>query len=174
MIRISCLKNLCFITLLISLTSCGFSLRGSDILPANFSSLQLNSQQSNSEFTRLLRRRLTSAEVEIFEQVSEELSSDVPVLFITNEQVVARPVSTNPRARAAQIELRLSVDIALSQSEFVLIEPETLFVERTYFEDIENISGNQEEVEIISAEMRRNLLNQLMRRLYAANISASL
>jgi outer membrane lipopolysaccharide assembly protein LptE/RlpB len=47
------------------------------------------------------------------------------------------------------------------------LEPETLFVERTYFQDVENISGNQEEAEIISAEMRRELINQMMRRLAA-------
>ena len=45
--------------------------------------------------------------------------------------------------------------------------PETLFVERMYFEDIENISGNQQEIELIRAEMRRELVNQLMRRLEA-------
>ena len=57
--------------------------------------------------------------------------------------------------------------MALMLGERALIAPETLFVERTYFQDIENISGNQEEAEIISAEMRRELIDQLMRRLAA-------
>ena len=79
----------------------------------------------------------------------------------------SRPVTVNPRARAAQYELRLSINIALAQADAMLIDTETLFVERSYFEDIENISGNQEEIELITAEMRRELVNQLMRRLEA-------
>jgi outer membrane lipopolysaccharide assembly protein LptE/RlpB len=73
----------------------------------------------------------------------------------------------NPRARAAQYEMRLSINIALGNAERYLISPETLMVERIYFEDIANIAGTQEEVEIITAEMRRELVNQLMRRLEA-------
>jgi outer membrane lipopolysaccharide assembly protein LptE/RlpB len=98
-----------------------------------------------------------------------EEDSNVVLLGIANESLVSRPVTINPRARAAQIELRLSVDMALLLDEQTLLEPETLFVERTYFQDVENISGNQEEAEIISAEMRRELINQMMRRLAAVN-----
>ena len=64
----------------------------------------------------------------------------------------------------------MSITIALGQSTGYIIEPESLVVQRIYFEDIENISGNREEVEIISAEMRRELVNQLMRRLEAVEI----
>ena len=63
--------------------------------------------------------------------------------------------------------MRLSITIVLGQSNQLLIEPETLFIDRTYFEDIENIAGNREEVEIIAQEMRRELVNQVMRRLEA-------
>lgn len=99
-----------------------------------------------------------------------ESESNIALLLITNEQVVSRPVTVNARARAAQYELRMSITIALGQSTGYVIEPEALVVQRIYFEDIENISGNREEVEIISAEMRRELVNQLMRRLEAVEI----
>ena len=89
------------------------------------------------------------------------------MLAVSDEQVSARPVTVNSRARAAQYEMRLSITIVLGQSNQLLIEPETLFIDRTYFEDIENIAGNREEVEIIAQEMRRELVNQVMRRLEA-------
>lgn len=155
------------ITLLFVLSSCGFSLRGTDVLSSNFSDMQFFSDQPSSQFSRLLRRNLENADVELSIVGLDEAAADIPLLGIANEQLVTRPVTINPRARAAQIELRLSVDIGLMLGEQVLIAPETLFVERTYFQDIENISGNQEEAEIISAEMRRELINQLMRRLAA-------
>lgn len=151
------------------LSACGFSLRGSDILSSKFDTLQLNAQQPNSEFSRLLRRSLEVADVNVEAVLPENLNSELPVLAIGDERVVSRPITVNPRARAAQYELRLSINVALGRADEYLIDPETLFVERIYFEDIENISGNQEEIELITAEMRRELVNQLMRRLEAVD-----
>jgi len=162
-------KKTVLAALLLTLTSCGFSLRGSDAVSSNFAELQFYSEQANSELTRLLRSSLDGAGVGITVVRPEQAVSNIALLGIVNERLSSRPVTINPRARAAQIELRLSVDMALTQDEQTLIAPETLFVERTYFQDVENISGNQEEAEIISAEMRRELVNQLMRRLAAAD-----
>ncbi len=176
MVRISILKRLLTVGLILLSSGCGFSLRGSEVLSVKIPSIQLNSQQSNSEFTQLLRRSLLASAVEIysdsdiFSSHRKDFNADLPLLSIANEQVVARPVTINPRARAAQVEMRLSIDIALTLADQFLVEPETLFVERTYFEDIENIIGNQGEIEIISAEMRRELANQLMRRLATVEI----
>lgn len=156
-------------TLFLVLSNCGYSLRGSEVFSTNFSELQFYSEQPNSELARLLGRSLDSAEVNITLVNLGEAGSNIPLLGIANENLVSRPVTINPRARAAQVELRLSVDMGLLLGKQTLLEPETLFVERTYFQDVENISGNQEEVEIISAEMRRELINQMMRRLAAIN-----
>lgn len=163
------LRTLVLTTLLLALSNCGFSLRGSDVLIANFSELQFYSEQPNSELARLLRRSLDGAEVAVTLVSLDEAAPNIALLGITNEQLISRPVTINPRARAAQIELRLSVDMGVMLDEQALVAPETLFVERTYFQDVENISGNQEEAEIISAEMRRELINQMMRRLAAVN-----
>ena len=147
------------------LNSCGFSLRGSDVLSSKFQVIQLDIEQPNSEFSRLLRRSLEVADVTI--EALRLTDSDAPVLVVSNEQRVSRPITVNPRARAAQYEIRLSINIALGSSDKTLISPQTLIVERIYFEDIANIAGTQEEIEIITAEMRRELVNQLMRRLEA-------
>ncbi|MBT3531867.1 MAG: hypothetical protein HOF74_03795 [Gammaproteobacteria bacterium] len=155
--------------LLLAVSACGFSLRSSDSLSANFSSIQLSTQQPNSELSRLIRRSLESSGVAV--EISEFNGSNQELLSLTlgNEQLTSRPITVNPRARAAQHELRLELEVALSLSEQYLISPETLFVERAYFEDIENLNGNQEEIEIITSEMRRELGNQLIRRLSAVS-----
>ena len=154
---------------MLALSSCGYSLRGSYSLTANIQSIQLNVEESNSEFSRLLQRSLESAGVSV-NLVESEFSESSTVLMVSNEQVVSRPVSINARSRAAQYELRMSITIAIGNSAGYLIEPESLIVQRIYFEDIENISGNREEVEIISTEMRRELVLQLMRRLESLEI----
>lgn len=157
----------------LSLSACGFALRGNENIATELTSLQLNLEQPSSDFSRLLRSSLESAGVSIklIDSIgTAESQSDTALLVVTNEQVVSRPVTVNARARASQYELRMSVTIALGQSSSYVIEPESLVVQRIYFEDIENISGNREEVEIISAEMRRELVVQLMRRLEAVEI----
>ena len=67
-----------------------------------------------------------------------------------------------------RLNLRLSVNIALTVGGKPTIPDETLTVVRTYFQDIENIAGNQEEAQIIANELRQELVNQLMRRLESA------
>lgn len=167
------------LSLFILLSNCGFSLRGSDVLSSKFPTLQLNSQQANSEFTRILKRSLKASEINIAPEISSfsmdpaDFDPSLPVLSIANEQVVHRAATVNPRARASQIEMRLSVDMMLTTDKEFLIPTETLFVERTYFQDIENINGNQGEIEVISTELRRELINQLMRRLAAVDMQQS-
>lgn len=150
--------------ILLNLSACGFALRGSESITSQYDSLSLDVDQPNGELTRLLRRSLEVADVAVL-----DTGSNVPVLSVRNERSVSRPVSINPRARAAQYEIRLSVDVSLIQDEQELLAPETLLVERTYFEDIANIAGNQDEVAIITAEMRRDLVNQVLRRLEAGS-----
>lgn len=159
--------RLVIMILALALQSCGFSLRGSDAISDNFSALALDLQQPQSEFSRLLERSLETANVDITSR-QQARGDTIPMLAVTNERVTNRPVTINPRARAAQVEIRLSVDISLTLGESTLIPTETLIVDRVYFQDIENIAGNQEEVQIITAELRRALVNQLMRRLESA------
>lgn len=151
------------------LAACGYSLRGTDlqngsVLQDSLQNLQLELQNPNSEFARLLRRSLQGAGANLLEG---ESGSTHTRLAVSDIRVENRAVSVNPAARAAQYELRLSVDIMATRSNIELIPQQTLSVERSYFEDIENIAGNQEEVEIITDEMRRELINLLLRRLQA-------
>ncbi|MEX0619449.1 MAG: LPS assembly lipoprotein LptE [Pseudohongiellaceae bacterium] len=154
-----------------TLTACGFTLRGTGANPASLPNLQLDLQQENGEIARLIRRSLVSSHESPGDATAR--LSESPVLSISAEQLDTRPVSINPRARAAQYELRMAIDISLTSGETFLIEPETLLIERVYFEDTENITGNLEEVETIKAEMRRELVDQLVRRLQAVDSLAT-
>ena len=153
--------------ILLTLYSCGYSLRNNLLLEANLKSIQLNLSQPNSEFSRILKRNLELAGVSTkFSDLSQKANSTAEhELTIINEEISTRPVTINSRARAAQYEMRVSVEVALEVNDRVLIEPETIFVDRIYFEDIQNITGNQEEVRLITSEMRQDLVFQVMRRI---------
>jgi len=150
------------------LSSCGFTLRSSDVISSSYSSLTLNLQQPNSEFAQQLRRSLVNSNVSLLDPGEEQTADGIPVLSVSAEQINIRPVTVNPLARAAQYEIRLSATVGLVLGEENLIGPENLFVQRVYLEDTENISGNLEEAEVIQSEMRRDLVNQVLRRMEAA------
>ena len=149
------------------LNSCGYSLRGSQLRNANLDVLNLNFSQPNGNLARNLERNLVATGLNIESQVniSKPTQPRQLTLTVSAEETSIRPVSINPRARAAQYEIRLSIVIRLEAENEIKIESDILSVERTYFEDIENIVGNQEEVQIIISEMRQNLITQVMRRL---------
>ena len=163
-------KSYVFLILLIILNSCGYSLRGNQFLLANLGSIQLQLAQPNSEFSRILRRDLEATGIHtLVSDLSQESDKETEhELIIGNEEISNRPVTINSRARAAQYEMRLSVEVALKKNQAFLFEPEALFVDRVFFEDIQNITGNQEEIRIISSEMRQDLVSQVLRRIESA------
>ena len=152
------------------LTSCGYSLRTNQLIEGSLDTIHLTLSQPNSEFSRILRRNLELADVKVINSIeSQQTHSNLThELSIGGEEISTRPITINSRARAAQYEMRLSIEITLRVNETFLIESEALFVDRIYFEDIENITGNQEEIRIITSEMRQNLVSQVMRRLESA------
>ena len=152
------------------LTSCGYSLRTNQLIEGSLDTIHLTFSQPNSEFSRILRRNLELADVKVIHSIeSQQAHSNLThELSIGGEEISTRPITINSRARAAQYEMRLSIEITLRVNETFLIESEALFVDRIYFEDIENITGNQEEIRIITSEMRQNLVSQVMRRLESA------
>jgi len=154
--------------LLLAVSGCGFSLRGSAALSGNLPELQLNLQQPNSEVARLLRRALQDANVSLGEFTESSANSDIPVLSVGAEQLVVQPITVTARARAAQYDIQIALPVNLIRGEDNLLGPEELTIQQVYYENTGNITGTQEEIEVIQGEMRRALITQLLRRLEAA------
>ncbi|MEC8332191.1 MAG: hypothetical protein VXZ69_07620, partial [Pseudomonadota bacterium] len=102
--------RLLLLVLALSVQACGFTLRGNNAIVSSFDNLNLELAKPQSELSALLQRSLRAAGVSL---PSEQLKT-APTLKVSNEQLSTRPVSINPRARASQVELRLSVNIALT------------------------------------------------------------
>ena len=153
-------------------SACGFSLRGSDNVSGHIPELQLNLQQPNSDLSRRLRRELESARVSYRPVDLSVPDPAVPILTLDAEQFTSRPVTVNPRARAAQYELSLSVSVTVHWQGQAVLGPETLTTERLFYENIETITGNLEEMQTLQGDMQQELLSQLMRRLAALDPQA--
>lgn len=151
------------LSLALLVSSCGFTLRNNEQTTLPAVRMRIESTQSNSAFEQESRKALEDAGVQIIQGDADY------ILSIGEELINRRTLSMNGRARAAQYEVQLAIEVSLSQSDKFLLGPETLTTERTYFEDTANISGSTEEMELLLTEMRQTLVDQLLRRLQAAS-----
>ncbi len=161
----------CILLLSALLAACGYSLRAPVQLPQQLRSLNLQTfnlknQAENSELSRLLKRSLKSSGVHVLSDPDQSFYT----LQISREKNSRRTVSIDSRAKASEYELHMEVSYQLGNQDKVLLGPETLFIEKIYLEDVDNIVGKSEEVKILKNEMRKELIAQLLLRLRALSI----
>lgn len=150
--------------LVVLLAGCGFTLRGATELPVALQTLQLESADANSDFTREVRRILRNNRVAVAD------TSSTYRLGIGTETTAERALSVNANARAGEYELTMNVPVQLQRGTELVLGPETLSVARVYLADPENAVAKNEEAGLIRSEMRRELAQQLMRRLQAVEL----
>lgn len=155
------------ICLLLTLAACGFTLRGSADLPPQLQTLLLESNNGNSDIIREMRRALGASGVSVLDTPPDE---GVYRLGLGQEQVQERVLSVNSNARAGEYELSMSVAFQLRNNSEFIIPQETLVIDRVYLADPENAVAKSEEAELIRTEMRRELVNQVLRRLQTVNL----
>jgi LPS-assembly lipoprotein len=146
------------------LAGCGFALRGSQPLAAQGESVFLLAAEPASALAQTLREALLAADATL----SPTPAAAAWQLLLGPETLISRPGSVNSRARAAQYDVELSVEITLEQQGAVALGPLRIASQRSYYEDISTIAGSNEEVVLLQQEMRQDLVQQLLRRLRAA------
>ena len=151
--------------LILALSGCGFALRGSVALPPALQTLQVESPVPDSDIVREVSRMLRNNDVTL----TETPDAAVWRLGIGSEQASERVLSVNANARAGEYELTTAEAVQLRRGTEVL-GPETLSVSRVYLADPENAVAKNEEAELIRSEMRRELAQQVLRRLQALNL----
>jgi len=146
---------------LITLGGCGFQLKGT-AQEGNSEweglSLHLISTDPRGELTREVARELSSMKITL----TEDLETPTR-LTLREEQFTQRNVSLTAQARAAEMELTLSVDYVLQQEEMLPLEG-TASVSQQMLNDPRNVVGKTEEMRLLREEMRRDLAAQIVRR----------
>jgi len=141
------------------LSACGFTLRGAADLAPELQSLALISTDGNSDIYRELSRSLEASNVTLLERSA----SDAYQLVVGNEQSSERVLSVNSNARAGEYELSVSVPVQLRKGSASIFGPETLTIEKVYLADPNSAVAKAEERELMEEEMRRELVNQILR-----------
>ena len=155
-------KWICLSAVLMCLAGCGFQLKGSDAASRSARlegmTLQLISSQPRSELTREVSRALSATGLMLLEEGDATLT-----LVLQPEQFTQRNVSLTAQARAAELELTLFTDFTLNQPESDPIEARATVI-RQMLNDPRNVVGKTEEIRLLREEMRRDLADQIARR----------
>lgn len=156
-----------FLLALLLLNACGFTLRGTDsaTFPQQLQQIQLNYADNNT-IGRLLRDRLQASGLELLERNAEY------VLSINEERSRERIVSVNRNVRAGEYELTLITSWQLRNGPEILIDSGPLSLFRIYEADPDNPAAKTSEAELILAEMRQDLVSQIIRQLQNADLSS--
>jgi LPS-assembly lipoprotein len=147
------------------LSGCGFALRGTAALPVELQTLYLESLDPGTEILREMRRVLQNNQITLLQAPAAESYR----LGIGEEQNTERALSVNANARAGEYELTMSLPFQLRQGGTILLGPETLQTSKVYLADPENAVAKNEEAQQIRSEMRRELAQQIIRRLEAVS-----
>jgi len=147
----------------LSLCACGFALRGSTTAAAaGAGAVRLVPAEPAGALAGTVRDALVAA------GLNSPDSNTTWQLQLGPETLIRRPGSVNSRARAAQQDLELSVEIALTRGDSTFFGPVRVAAQRSYYEDLSTIAGSSEEVALLQQEMRQELAQQVLRRLRAA------
>jgi LPS-assembly lipoprotein len=154
------------------LAACGFQPRGVDgssALPESWRSMHLATASPNTEFARTLRATFSANGV-LWEARTEAGHE----LRLGPEQFSQRNLSVNAQARAAEFDLVMSARFSVVGADGQLVMPPTVATVNKQMEnDPQNVVGKAEEVRVLRTELRRELADQILRRIsfFAANNS---
>ena len=155
------LKQIFIILISVALSGCGFTLRGSFDLSSTLQNIYLESTDDDSDLYRELRRALIANDITLL----DDPANDAYRLGIGSANSEERVLSVNSNARAGEYELILSVPVQLRSQSDVVFGPETLAIEKVYLADPNSAVAKAEERDLMEDEMRRELVNQILRRL---------
>lgn len=156
------MRQLFTLLLLISLTACGFHLRGSVQLPPALAAINVQDAKPATDIAPTLRNALKNAGTQISDSASM-------VLQLKAEQYGKRVLSVDSSGRAQEYGLSYTVRFSLKGDKgAVWLAEESVTQTRDLRFDANAVLGTGSEESQLKAEMRRDAVSQILRRLQKA------
>ena len=156
-------RQILIILFSLSVIACGFQLRGEGskfLMPPNWKKFALITSNPQSEFIKQVVMVFQTAEVKW-----ETTSSADHILTLKPAKLSTHFQSLNSKARPSEIELTLTSYISISNKDGVEILPEIkIYVRRRINNDPANATGVNEQINLITSEMRRQLAENILLR----------
>ncbi|WP_395344166.1 LPS assembly lipoprotein LptE [Ningiella sp. W23] len=152
--------------LVISLSACGFKLRGSQALPASLDTVVINASQRHSALTRALSDRLPVYQLKSLradEASLEALDESATVLLtLQPENLERRLLSVFSSGQVAEYEMIYSVDYQVTFPKSQTMS-NTVVVSREFQDDPRQILAKSRELALIMDEMRDETADRIIR-----------
>jgi len=162
--RIAVRHYLLILLICLCVGGCGFQLRGSRVFETALATIYITVGNKYGDLHQNLVGAFTRSGVTVVDRADGAGYH----LSINSEKVTRRAVATTSTISVAEYELRLEVDMALTNGTGKFVIPSTTVVtERNYTFDSSSLVGSNEEETILLEEMRADLVSQIMRRVDA-------
>jgi LPS-assembly lipoprotein len=160
------LKLGALVVLIVSISACGFKLRGSQALPENLTQVLINAPLQYSPLSRALQKRLPVYQLRglINPQASmDELEEQKTVkVELQPEQFERRLLSVFTSGQVAEYELVYTVKYTVTFPNALPIQ-NTLTVSREYQDDPDQILAKSRELNLVLTELRNESADRLIR-----------
>lgn len=150
------------VSLAITMSACGWHLRGSLMPELAIESIFISSSDEYAELPTLLTRQLTTQNISMAKQVNSAQYQ----LTLNKEVTTRRVVGVGGDALANAYELTLAVSYQIQNANAEQLgSMNTAQATRSYNYNASNPSSAQQEEGILKTEMRRDLTQQILRRM---------
>ena len=155
------------ITVLLSLTACGFQLRGSGGNAFSVERIHVTAADPNGDMARTLKDALKQAGATLVDEAGAQYSVN-----LLGERRTRRAAATSADVRVSEYELQIEVQFELSSGGKTVIPSTSVSAQRIYRFDSSSLVGSNEEEKLLNDEMRRDIAGQIIRRIDATARSA--
>jgi len=166
-LRFPLLRPLVLVLLALALSACGFHLRDALLLPQDLGPLRVVSPDPYSPLAQSLSEALARAGAK---PAAEGATGDVATLRVVSERWGNTPLSVDQFGRAQEYTLRYAVIFRLNRADGSdLVPQQAIELSRDYIFVPTNASGAEGEREILTKELRREMVASILRRIDAAS-----
>jgi outer membrane lipopolysaccharide assembly protein LptE/RlpB len=165
----SVLSKIIILACIVLIASCGFRLRGSGesyALSQQLANLELTGSNINSDLMYMVQNNLASSGILV-----NTGENGLYTLVVIDQGITERNTTFGADARTTEKVVKAKAQFTLKSKdgEFVY-GPHDLENERTYNYDVSSVNSANREKDLIIAELRRNLADQILRMLQAMQL----
>jgi len=156
--------------LVLLLAGCGFHLRDALLLPPDLGPLQVASRDADSTLAMGLRDALRRAGATVVEGSAAGATDEVATLQLVSERWGDTPISIDQFGRSQEFTLRYAVIFRLQRADGTdLVPQQAIELSRDYISVPTRSAGTEGEREILSNELRREMVSAVLRRIDAVS-----
>ena len=150
------------------LAGCGFQLRSALSLPSDLGPIQVEGQGRYSPLADSLSQALIRSGATVVEGRGRD--EDVARLRVLSERWGSTPISIDARGGAQEYTLRYAVVFELVRADGEdLVPQQAVELARDYIQSPSDLTGADSERELLSREMRRDMVASILRRIDGAS-----